>query len=219
MAKSAYAVAVDAIQAELRPRLTGAGFRARGRTFNRLTEDGLTQVVNLQMGAADPPGTTSVPGLREDLHGLFTVNLGVYVPEVATYHGGGAAPAWVQDYHCCVRARLGEACGAATDLWWKAQTGGAVVDDVWRRLETGGLPFLERFARRDRILREWDGRTESQGAGRPPRIVLAIILAGRGDGPRARQLLSAQARETRSPGHPTWVRALAERLGLGALDA
>ena len=77
MPKSAYAKAVDAIQGSLRPFLRLNGFGMRGRTFNRATDDGLTQVVSIQMGASDPPGTTYSPGLRENLHGLFAVNLGV----------------------------------------------------------------------------------------------------------------------------------------------
>jgi len=68
------------------------------------------------MGASDPPGTTDIPGLRETRHGLFTINLGVYVPEVARHHIGGGAKAWIQDFHCCVRTRLGEACGEDQDI-------------------------------------------------------------------------------------------------------
>src|SRR6185295_5952858 len=118
MAKSAHAQAVDDIQRALNPYLREKGFARRGRAFNRVTEDGLTQVVSIQMGASDPPGTTHIPGLRDNLHGLFTVNLGVYVPEVARHHGGGEARSWMQEYQCCVRARLGEASGAMHDIWW-----------------------------------------------------------------------------------------------------
>jgi hypothetical protein len=42
------------------------GFRARGRVLNRRTSDRLTEVVQIQMGSFDPPGTTYVPGLREN---------------------------------------------------------------------------------------------------------------------------------------------------------
>jgi hypothetical protein len=63
VAKSKFAIAVDQLQSALRPLLKSRGFKVPGRTFNRLTEDGLTQVVNLQMGPSDPPGTTYVPGL------------------------------------------------------------------------------------------------------------------------------------------------------------
>lgn len=219
MTKSAYAEAVDEIQRALRPVFKDRGFKVKGRTFNRTTEDGLVQVVGLQMGASDPPGTTYFPGLRENLHGLFTVNLGVYVPDVARHHLGGEAKSWVQDYHCCVRARLAEACGEDRDLWWPAQSDDTVLGDVVRRLEVGGFPFLERYATRDKLLNEWSGLSESEHLGGPPRIVMAIILAERGELERARELLSLQALETRNPGHPAYVKELARRLGVDLTDA
>lgn len=218
MAKSNHSKAVDEIQNALSPFLKARGFGVRGRTFNRTTEDVLTQVVNIQMGASDPPRTTYIPGFRENLHGLFTVNLGVYVPEVARHHGGGEARAWVQEYHCCVRARLGEVSGKRRDVWWRAQVDDAVVGDVRSRLEVGGLPFLDRFSTRDRILAEWSDRSENMGASGPPRIVTAIILAERGQKERARSLLAQQAFETRNPGHREYVRKLANELALGSLD-
>ena len=218
MPKSGFAKAVDGIQRAIRPLLKDRGFRVRGRTFNRGTEDSLTQVVNVQMGPSDPPGTSYIPGLRENLYGLFTINLGVYVPEVARYHGGGEASSWVQEYHCCVRSRLGEACGAADDLWWPARCEENVIGDVWRRLEEDGIPFLDRFSTRDRLLAEWNGRTKNMGASSPPRIVLAIILVKRGECERAHQLLSQQVLETRNPGHPDYVRKLAAQLSLAPLD-
>ena len=169
------------------------------------------------MGASDPPGTTFIPGLRENLHGLFTINLGVYVPEVARRHGG-EAKSWIQEYHCCVRARLGDACGEKRDIWWHARVEDAVIGDVRRRLEQAGLPFLDRFSTRNKILAEWHDRSESTGAGGPPRIVMAIILAERGQKDQARGLLARQVLETRNPRHPDYVRRLAKELGLGSLD-
>jgi len=218
MTKSAHAQAVDQIQRELRPFLQQMGFRARGRTFNRSTKDGLTHVVNIQMGASDPPGTTYIPGLRENLHGLFAVNIGVYVPEVARYHGGGEPKSWIQEYHCCVRSRLGEFVGEGKEIWWHARADEQTVVDVRNCLEKVGFPFLERFGSRDLILAEWEGQSENMGASNPPRIVSAIILSERGERDRARSLLREQVRETLNPGHPKYVRSLAETLGLGRLD-
>jgi hypothetical protein len=218
MPKSTYAQAVDEIQTALRAVLKERGFKVRGRTFNRATEDGLTQIVSIQMGASDPPGTTYIPGLRENLHGLFTINLGVYVPEVARHHGGGEAKSWVQDYHCCVRARLGEAAGEERDIWWHARADDAVIADVRRLLEEAGLPFLDRFSTRNKILGEWQDRSQNMGASNPPRIVKAIILAERGLKAQARALLAEQVLETRNPGHPDYVRRLARQLGVGSLD-
>src|SRR5882762_9371836 len=102
MPKSDLVNQMDEIQAKLRPLLKDEGYRVRGRTFNRTTHDGLTQVLNFQMGSFDPPGTTYIPGLRENLYGKFTVNLGVYVPEVALYHGGSEARSFVREHNCCI---------------------------------------------------------------------------------------------------------------------
>ncbi len=213
--KSTYAWAVDGIQGALRPFLRSCGFQSRGRTFNRVTEDGLTQVVGIQMGRSDPPGTTYIPGLTENLHGLFTVNLGIYVPEVARHHGGGEAKSWVHDYNCCVRARLGEVPGEE-GIWWNARFNDTVVDDARRCLELGGLPFLERFSTRDKILAELLDRSDNVFYS-PPRIVMAIILAERGQRDRARELLAQQVLETRNPGHPAYVRELAKKLRIEGL--
>jgi hypothetical protein len=217
--KTKESAAMDSIQQGVRPLLKAAGFRVSGRTFNRLTSDGLTEVIRFQMGSFDPPATTYIPGLRENLYGRFTVNLGVYVPEVARHHGGGEAGKVVQDYHCCVRARLGELGPENSDLWWLLSPTDALKDEICDRLARHALPFMARFESRDAILREWAAVEKHPFAGSPPRIVKAIILAERGLAQEARTLLGAQAQETHNPGHPAYVRALAQRLGVGGLDA
>jgi hypothetical protein len=217
MPKSDLAKQMDEIQAKLRPLLKDEGYRVRGRTFNRTTADGLVRVINFQMGSFDPPGTTHIPGLRDNLYGKFTVNLGVYVHEVALYHGGGEAKSFVHEYNCCIRARLGETGPEKKDFWWVVRADDEVISDATEELVRHGLPFLNRFDDRDRILHELMGLTENTFLS-PPRIVCAIILAARGDMNAARTLLEAQSRETRNPKHPEYVRALAQRLGLGNLD-
>lgn len=218
-AKSDFAKSLDRLQASLRPKLKELGFVVRGRTFNCKTTDGLTQVVQFQMGSFDPPGTNYIPAFNQDLYGKFTVNLGVYVPEVAMYQGGGEARSFVHEYHCCVRSRLGKLGPERKDLWWNLREADVFTAELWTRLERDGFPFLARFETRDGVLREWMQAGDSPYKGSPPRIVCAIILAKRGHGTDARQLLSAQARETRNPGHGDYVRDLAKRLGLGELDA
>ena len=218
MPKSDYHRAVDMIQAALRPWLRERGFRCRGRNFNRATDDGLTQVIGIQMGPYDPPGTIEIPGFRENLHGWFTVNLGVYVPEAALYHYGGAAT-WVVEARCAIRARLDQVSGADCGLWWRADAHPDVIEDIRERLRIAGLPWLDGFASRERILTEFDGLEQSRWCN-TPRIVNAIIHAARGDAAAARTLLAAQARdaEERNPLHATRVREIAVKLGLDALD-
>ena len=217
--RSAPARLMDNLQAAIRPSLKRWGFKTRGRAFNRVTRDGLTQVISLQMGTFDPPGTTYIPGLRENLSGKFTVNLGVYVPEVARHHVGVEAKSFVQEYDCCVRSRIGALGPEGLDLWWNLDAETSLSAEIERRLEGDGLPFLDRFATREMILDELLTKTEIAYLS-PPRIVCAIILVHQHRHEEARRLLSAQVLEkTRNPGHPVYVRGLAERLGLGDLDA
>jgi hypothetical protein len=152
---------------------------------------------------------------------LFTINLGVYVPEVARHHCGGDAKSWVQEYHCCVRTRLGNISGGH-DIWWPARINDDVIEHIYRRLELGGLPFLDRFSTRDKIIAEWRDRLENLSHSyliSPPRIVMAIILAERGESDQAREFLTQQVLETRNNlKHSEYVRRLAWELAVGSLD-
>src|SRR5689334_1814157 len=84
------------------------GFRKRNRTYNRQSDDGLVQVINFQMGRYDPPGTYEIPGMRENLYGHFTVNLAVFVPEVAELDYPGISTKFIAEFSCQLRVRLGE---------------------------------------------------------------------------------------------------------------
>lgn len=77
-----YAKKMEAAVAAAAPLLRERGFRKQRHRFNAETERGLTQVLTFQMGAHQPPGTTEVPGLRENLYGAFTANLGLHFDEV-----------------------------------------------------------------------------------------------------------------------------------------
>jgi hypothetical protein len=218
MAASKCVTVFNQIQAGLRPLLKAQGFRARGRTFNRITSDGLTQVINLQMGRFDPPGTEYFPGLRELLYGKFTVNVGVYVPEVAKYHMCGEACDFVFDPECCLRARLGHLGPEKRDLWWTVTADDRLIAELQSRFKRHALPYLKRFETRDDILRRLKASRYELPSLTPPRIICAIILSRRGDKADAARLLSAQAKETHNPGHPAYVRSLARRLRVGPLS-
>jgi hypothetical protein len=218
MPKSELAQALDRIQEPLAAELRARQFKMLGRTFNRQSADGLTQVIHIQMGSFDPPGTTYHSGLRDNLYGKVTVNLGVYVPEVATKYIGGLPKRMVHDYNCCIRARLGTLGTEQADIWWSITQEQAVVEDLLPRIRHDAMFFFARYESRDLILSELNGQSENMGGGHPPRIICAVILANRGDFSSARGLLLKQAQETRNPGHPAYVRGLAEKLGLGALE-
>jgi hypothetical protein len=212
--KFGQAKALDELQSKLRPRLLELGFRVRKRTSNRSTADGLIQVVQFQLGRFDPTGTYQIPGLRENLYGRFTVNVGVYVPEVG--QAMGFTPSFVHEVDCCVRARLGQLAPNRTDIWWGLQWIDQAAAEAWQRLERDALPFLERFHSRDAILKELM-RGKSPYSPRPL-VECAIILANRGQQTDARSLLTMQALEAKSAKHTEYLRELAVKLGLGQLE-
>jgi hypothetical protein len=144
VAKSQFAVALDGVQKPLTGFLKSLGFQRKGRTYNRAVADHLVQVVNLQMGQF-PIGDYVVPGLRESYYGRFTVNLGVFLPAVRRLEQERDAPAYVQEYECEIRARLG-ALVYGEDTWWDldhrvTETTAAMVE----QMDRVGVPFLEQF--------------------------------------------------------------------------
>ncbi len=78
---SEYKKQLDIVQKEVVRFLKPLGFKNKGRTFNRETEQGVWQVINFQSGQFPLGDKYVVPGLREDMYGKFTVNLGVFVQE------------------------------------------------------------------------------------------------------------------------------------------
>ena len=73
---------LDSIQKEIFLFLKPLGFKKKGRTFNRQTENGIYQVINIQSGRYEFGDKYVIPGFRENFYGKFTVNLGVMVKEI-----------------------------------------------------------------------------------------------------------------------------------------
>lgn len=80
--KSEVVLGVDFVQSSVSPLLKAAGFRKRGRSYNRGVGDGMVHVINFQTGQYPIGEGYEIPGLRESLYGYFTVNLGVHLPQV-----------------------------------------------------------------------------------------------------------------------------------------
>ncbi len=212
--KSEVVRVMDEVEGAMKAGLRSVGFRHRKRTFSRTTPEGLVHLINLQVGAYEPPGTVEIPGLRENLYGRFTVNLGVFVPEVAEYDVGGfRAGKLIHEYNCCLRARLGMIGPERRDLWWNLSDSSELAKDVMHRVSRDAFPWFDRFGTRDLILAEMSRETAGPFT-TVPRIVSAIIQAKRGDAVAARALLDRQIEETDKPRHAEYVRELAARLGL-----
>jgi hypothetical protein len=146
--------AVDAMAAvvrELAPVLKNAGFRKRRHTFDRRLQAGMTHVVDFQMGRFDPPGTPELPPIRLNLYGRFTVNLGVFVPEMVLGRELGPEE-WVPEPECQLRMRLGHLLPSGQDTWWSLDDPPEAVRTVGSALSSFGLPWLDGLASRDALI-------------------------------------------------------------------
>ena len=123
----------------MRP-LRRAGFRKEGRTFRRV-RSACTEVVNVQVSQWSSRDALS-----------FTINLGVFFPEVQRGLEGYLALRLGQggpkEFDCQVRTRLGALMPEASDKWWKLRAPRGPSPrpgELGDALTTLGLPWLERM--------------------------------------------------------------------------
>jgi hypothetical protein len=217
MVKTDAVHAMDDVQSHLRPLLQEHGFRIRARTCNRVMPCGLTHVINFQMGRFDASDPNYTPGFRKNLYGKFTINVGVYVPEVATARHGSLHRGFAQEVECSVRVRLGHLSGEPSDQWWDLPADANIKSELLLRLERDAFTFLARLGTRDSLVHELQSSPEIAAIGEPPRITCAIILAHQGEFHRARALLTSQVQSTRSAKHHEYVQQIAERIKVGRI--
>lgn len=82
----------------------------------------------------------------------FTLNCGVFIPDVISLYGGRDKPVPCSAAASCVSARLGSLKPDALDKWWRLSIGDRLpetdektVADVGSEIEQVLLPFLFRF--------------------------------------------------------------------------
>jgi len=122
---------------QLGPVLKKEGFRKSGRTFHRSFDLG-TQVVNIQANRWNQGGA-----------GSFTVNLGIYFPDIHRLAEMIVPRALPGEADCTLRQRLGILMPSGSDYWWELDPGSdlervaAEVGAAWTRY---GKPWLDRHS-------------------------------------------------------------------------
>lgn len=218
MAKSEIVLRLDQLQARLGKLLKPLGFRKVGRTFNRSTEPGLVQVVELGLGEVLP-----LPAdLAEELdptYGTTGVDLGVFVEEVYTKNVLSLPKRVIGSGACMIRQPLGQLDGAKHRTWRVKDDMDDLTDEIGSALLYLGIPFLDRFRTRQSIVDSWIAFNEAERRlSNVARLDVAMILLRRCDLPAAKQLMTDQVRSSDIPGHIAYVREVAARFGLGSLD-
>jgi len=192
------------------------GMRKRGGTFNRAVDpDGIVHVINFQMGAFNPPGTAEIPGLRPDLYGQFTVNLGVWLPDIAETGFDppkGPARTFVHDYNCQIRARIGKLLPERIDTWWQLDLPAQQLTDiVTTALTDYGFPWLARFTAWDAIVAQLEAVPASPNwFMSPPRLIAMKMRLARGQHAQAERDFAEHVDACRrNPPHPAHLQELA----------
>ncbi|HMU11556.1 MAG TPA: DUF4304 domain-containing protein, partial [Ferruginibacter sp.] len=101
-----FKTSLDEVEKKVFATFKPIGFKKKGRTFNRETEKGIFQVINFQSGQYPIGQNYEVPGLRENLYGKFTVNLGVCVDSLFKFQYPSENKTFYKEYECQIRTRL-----------------------------------------------------------------------------------------------------------------
>lgn len=145
----------------LRPR----GFKKSAYTWRR--EDEWPKLINLQLSKSNT---------SEEAR--FTLNLGVFIPELHNAAGSYPVTGKPMEPDCDVRSRIGMLLPSGTDKWWDvspASNGARLFDKVSGDLMEVGLPWLEG-------LRDLPTVAETLMAQRNPFMAaIALKLGGRDD--------------------------------------
>ena len=204
---------LDSIQKEIFLFLKPLGFKKSGRTFNRQTEEGIYQVINIQSGRYEFGDKYVIPGLRENYYGKFTVNLGVMVKEL--YELNFKPKNTYQDYDCNIRTRLTHLT-IKQDFWWTIlDESQKPATEIIEGLKSHGLQWFDTFESRDKICENW-GIVE--GSSRRAKLDVALITFYR-DREKGSELIQEYYDNIQNHnGHKEYVKELANRLGVKIND-
>jgi hypothetical protein len=201
--KTENAIKMDIIQAYIRPNLKPLGYKSRRRAFNKRLDNGLIQVINLQMA----PSTSF-------LYGKFTVELGVFIPEVYKFYFTDLPiPSFIQTGHCQFTSnRLGNISQLQYDKWWELRNDSYLIaTEVWDLLQQYGLPYLNRLATREAILSEWKKIKQQFGYWRLL-LPMTIVLVAMGEMGKAEEILQREKESYRDD--KRFVEELCSKLGI-----
>lgn len=133
------------IKADLAPHLKSRKFRKKARSFYREHND-RTDVINIQLSL-----------WNRGENGKFTVNLGVYFPEIAFITDAPPLKGILKEYNCTVRQRIGFLKPRGCDDWWEIDDLTdlkAISLQLLNDVKIYGLPWLDKMSELDEVKKE-----------------------------------------------------------------
>jgi hypothetical protein len=215
MKKSENVQFLNQIQKEVYYYLKPLGFKKKGRTFNRQTENGVWQVINFQSGQFPVGENYEIPGFRESFYGKFTVNIGVIINELYKIQIKGKEKTFYQDYDCQIRTRLSQLLWE-NDYWWNiSNETKKASDQIIEGLNLKGISWLDMFESREKICVNW-GNVE--GSSNIAKLDVALIIF-QTDKKKGGQLIQEYYSKIKThKGHKEYVKELANELGIKLKD-
>jgi hypothetical protein len=97
---------VDNLQKALDHRLKELGFNKNKRYYNRLIEgENIVHVIGFQLGT-------------KWLTGKFTINIGVYIPEINDYEQNIPGSSTIKEFDCTIRKRIAKIRNEEREIWF-----------------------------------------------------------------------------------------------------
>lgn len=117
------------------------GFIKYGRTFNRVVDNDITQVINFQNGCPE-----------KDVHGLLWINLGIRIPECTDFPD--EQKKYYTEYECNIRCRLDEYIDKKDNPYNLKENPQKIANDIIEKLNGVILPIFEILSSREDIINE-----------------------------------------------------------------
>jgi hypothetical protein len=204
---------LDHIEKSVCTTLKPLGFKKKGRTFNREIEKGIFQVINFQAGPYPIGHNYEVPGLRENLYGKFTVNLGVCVESLRKLNYPAESKTFYKEYECQIRVRLGTLLKGHEYWWTLGQNIESITDEVNIGMLTVGNNWFEGIDNKEKIIKNFGNPPYDWSRRAKLDVALIVWLEDKEKGTKLfNDYLNTIPVSTN--GHKEYVEELAKELGI-----
>lgn len=151
--KSNYTKTLDKLQNLVHKELKVFGFSKKGRTHNKVVDEGIVHVINFQSGEFPVGDNYIIPGFRESYYGKFTINLGVFVSDIYEITQGQIMKDFIPEYICQIRTRLPELTNNNDDWWTVDDNYIQIAEKIAEELITVAFKWFDNFSNRDKIIK------------------------------------------------------------------
>ena len=116
-------------------------FKKYGRTFNRIVDKDIVQVINFQNGCPE-----------KGVYGVLWVNLGIRIPECADFPN--ELKKYYKEYECNIRCSLDEYIDKRDNPYNLKENSQKTASDIIEKLSAVILPIFDVLSSRENIIKE-----------------------------------------------------------------